>query len=101
VTERQKILRLLMKEVVVDRDSLTIRHSIYALPRFWLPPVVPSHEARGPGRPPIEKRSLIQRKLAPRGHSWGRGIRPANACGASAYPYGQNIRPDNLAPDHV
>jgi len=28
VTERQKILRLLVKEVLVGKDSITIRHSI-------------------------------------------------------------------------
>ena len=28
VTERQKILRLLVKEVLVDQDTITIRHSI-------------------------------------------------------------------------
>ncbi len=28
VTERQKILRLLVKEILVDRDTITIRHSI-------------------------------------------------------------------------
>jgi len=28
VTERQKILRLLVKEILVGRDTLTIRHSI-------------------------------------------------------------------------
>ena len=28
VTERQKILRLLVKEILVDRDTITIRHSV-------------------------------------------------------------------------
>jgi site-specific DNA recombinase len=28
VTERQKVLRLLVKEILVDRDTITIRHSI-------------------------------------------------------------------------
>jgi hypothetical protein len=41
-----------------------------ALQRFWLPPVVSGHKVRGPGRPLSEKRSVIQRKLAPSGFCW-------------------------------
>jgi hypothetical protein len=40
----------------------------------WLQMVVPSHEARGSGRPRNEKRSLIQRKLARRGNCWGKEL---------------------------
>ena len=33
ITERQKVVRLLVKDVLVDDDTITIRHSIPSLPR--------------------------------------------------------------------
>ena len=45
VVTRQKILRLLVKEVLVDKDSITIRHSI---------PVVPRSSPDGTTPPPAE-----------------------------------------------
>ena len=35
IAERQKVVRLLVKEVLVDNDTITIRHSIPAQPPTW------------------------------------------------------------------
>lgn len=58
VLERQRIVRLLVKEVVVDDTSITIRHSI---------PI----SNRPPGAPqaPIDPRAPIPRKDGPQGSS--------------------------------
>jgi site-specific DNA recombinase len=53
VTERQKILRLLVKEILVDRETLTIRHSI-RIPNAGLDPsgtIRPPHAPQPPPTP--------------------------------------------------
>jgi site-specific DNA recombinase len=50
VTDRQKILRLLVKEVLVGKDTITIRHSI-RIPNSGPDPTRPSGTRRLPGAP--------------------------------------------------
>ena len=62
VTERQKILRLLVKEVVVDRDTLTIRHSI-RIPNVGPDPsrtIRPPHAPQPPPTPQPGPRYLLR-----------------------------------------
>ena len=51
VTERQKIVRLLLKEILVGKDTLTIRHSI-RIPKAGPDPGGTSHPPHSPQQPP-------------------------------------------------
>ena len=52
VTERQKIVRLLVKEILVGKDTLTIRHSI-RIPNAAPGPSGTSHPPHTPQPPPL------------------------------------------------
>ncbi len=62
VTERQKILRLLVKEILVGRDTLTIRHSI-RMPKAGTDPsgtIRPPHAPEQPPPPPLGPSYLLR-----------------------------------------
>ena len=56
--ERQQILRLLVKEVLVGSDTLTIRHSIPLFPSDGSPPNARGSIASGQAGYPLRPRSL-------------------------------------------
>jgi site-specific DNA recombinase len=71
VTERQKILRVLVKEILVGRDTLTIRHSI-RMPNAGTDPsgtIRPPHAPPPPPPPPLGPSYLLRsgRNFTPAG----------------------------------
>lgn len=68
ITDRQRVVRLLVKEVLVDNDAITIRHSIPAQPKA---PPNGNEPPSSSGKFPTAGQSYLLRSGSDRSTLWG------------------------------